>query len=486
MLAFLLKKVYNIILKSKYKGEIMNTKGFLAALLSAAICTASISSASVSATEVKFDIPVCLAQSLHGSVDYKTGTYITNDYVNYRQGYSTAFETYGIIPKGTTVEVTEVFNGWGKINYNGKTAWFSLEYADYAQPVSQTTTTITTTTPALTEKLGIYITTGDVYYRKGHKTESEAYGVIPKGSKVEVLEIYQGWGRTNYEGKDSWFYLKFADFYSESKITNPVTTSTTAAATTTTTTTITTTTSQATVSTAVTTDETPTILPLDLNYSEGDIDGNGIVDASDASTILLYYVKLQTGGVSWFNEKQILFADVNSDKKIDASDASLVLAYYCYTSTNKEFLKMKEWVSGNLVPPVETTTQPITTTTTQNIFTTTASNYTQTSTEKQSTTSSAETTTTTASETTTTTLSETATNNPQTRPTIILVCTAVDSLFFSPAPIKCATTTLAPTESPINNPSMRFIREPVEPTAANASFPAKLPTTMTSAALNTS
>ena len=41
-------------------------------------------------------------------------------------------------------------------------------------------------------------------------------------------------------------------------------------------------------------------------------------------------------------------------------------------------------------------------------------------------------------------------------------------------------------ESPINTLVKRLISEPVEPTAANASLPANLPTTIVSAALNKS
>ena len=395
----------------------MNKKGILSVLLSAAMVSASISTAAVYAEEVRFELPECLIQSLNKDNNYKTGTYITNDYVNYRQGYSTAFETYGIIPKGTKVEVTEIFNGWGKINYNGKTAWFKLEYGDYVAPVTTTTTTTTAvTTTSLSERLGIYVTNGDVYYRKGHSNNDAAYGVIPKGTKVEILEIYQGWGRTNYDGKDSWFYLKFADFLTDAKVTVPATTSTTSTTSTTTTATTTTTTKPVTTT-------TPVLLPLDLNFSEGDIDANGVVDASDASTVLAYYAQIQTGGVSCFNAKQILFADINNDKVIDASDASLILFYYSYASTTKDFISMKEMMACNFNPPAVTT--PQTTTTTSDTVTTTTNSSTTTgeaTTTSTTTTGEATTTSTTATgeettTSTTTTSEETTTSTTTTSET---------------------------------------------------------------------
>ena len=55
-----------------------------------------------------------------------------------------------------------------------------------------------------------------------------------------------------------------------------------------------------------------------MNYSEGDIDGNGIVDASDASTILAYYAQIQEGGsmtANEYQEKAHSFADY--PKKIE-------------------------------------------------------------------------------------------------------------------------------------------------------------------------
>lgn len=39
-------------------------------------------------------------------------------------------EVIGVIAKGTVVEVTAVLSGWGKISYNGRDGWISLEYAE--------------------------------------------------------------------------------------------------------------------------------------------------------------------------------------------------------------------------------------------------------------------------------------------------------------------------------------------------------------------
>lgn len=65
----------------------------------------------------------------------------------------------------------------------------------------------------------------------------------------------------------------------------------------------------------------------------GDIDGNGNVDATDASSVLSEYSLISTGGESSFNSRQTLQADVNHDNVIDANDASKILSYYSANST---------------------------------------------------------------------------------------------------------------------------------------------------------
>ena len=75
----------------------------------------------------------------------------------------------------------------------------------------------------------------------------------------------------------------------------------------------------------------------------GDMDGNGILDAVDASKMLAVYAKYSTGAAAP-TEEDTAVADVNKDGYIDAVDAAKVLAYYAHTSTGgkltiEEFLK---------------------------------------------------------------------------------------------------------------------------------------------------
>jgi hypothetical protein len=68
----------------------------------------------------------------------------------------------------------------------------------------------------------------------------------------------------------------------------------------------------------------------------GDVNGDGMVDARDASMILVYYAKMSTGGEGGFTEEQKKAADLNGDGFIDAKDASAVLAIYAKASTSAE------------------------------------------------------------------------------------------------------------------------------------------------------
>lgn len=71
-----------------------------------------------------------------------------------------------------------------------------------------------------------------------------------------------------------------------------------------------------------------------VSYSWGDVDGNGFVDAVDASMILSEYARVSSGGQSTFSSSQKACADVRKDGIIDAVDASAVLAEYARLSVS--------------------------------------------------------------------------------------------------------------------------------------------------------
>ena len=73
--------------------------------------------------------------------------------------------------------------------------------------------------------------------------------------------------------------------------------------------------------------------PRKEDFMLGDVDGDKIIDATDASAILADYALTQIKAPSEFTEDQAKAADIDGDTKIDATDASAVLSYYAYTKT---------------------------------------------------------------------------------------------------------------------------------------------------------
>jgi hypothetical protein len=142
--------------------------------------------------------------------------------------------------------------------------------------------------------------------------------------------------------------------------TSTTTTSTTSTTTTTTTTTKDkTTTSSTTTTTTTSNDKTTTTTVTDINettstttspvtqpdYTLGDVNNDGKINAVDASDVLAYYARISTNQEGGYTEEQKLAADVTHDGSINAVDASNILAYYAYVSTTKETpMSMEEYM----------------------------------------------------------------------------------------------------------------------------------------------
>lgn len=96
------------------------------------------------------------------SEEYKAGEYIitSDDGLYYRSGPGTENTAYGVLPYGTEVVVTEVKNGWGRINYNGYDAWIYLLYTSYKGNTQETT--VETTMPPESSTPVIEVLSGDI------------------------------------------------------------------------------------------------------------------------------------------------------------------------------------------------------------------------------------------------------------------------------------------------------------------------------------
>ncbi len=67
--------------------------------------------------------------------DVSAGYYVVSyDFLNVRAARSSSATKKGQLDKGELVRVSEVKNGWGRIEYEGGTAYISLDYADFVTP----------------------------------------------------------------------------------------------------------------------------------------------------------------------------------------------------------------------------------------------------------------------------------------------------------------------------------------------------------------
>ena len=195
---------------------------------------------------------------------------------------------------------------------------------------STTTTTIPTTTTSTTES----ITTTTIPTTTTYTTKSTTTTTIPATTTSTTKSTTTTTTTTSTTE-------------STTTTTIPTTTTSTTESTTTTTIPTTTTTTAETIISTTTTSETTTTVPTtseenpDTTTTEtiemgiyGDVDGNGIVDVSDAVAVLTYYAKRAAGLEVIFgetpeeNEAIFALADVDQDGIITVQDAVYILTYY--------------------------------------------------------------------------------------------------------------------------------------------------------------
>ena len=179
-----------------------------------------------------------------------------------------------------------------------KLAWYS---ADLAENSGDTTTTTTTTTSTTTTSNSTTSTTTTSNSTTSTTTASKSTTSTTTTSKFTTSTTTTSKSTTS--------------------------TTTTSKSTTSTTTTSKSTTSTTTTSNSTTSTTTTTTTPDGSEPKLGDVNKDGIINAVDASRILIFYAALNAGETE-VTENDIAVCDLNGDTMINAVDASLVLAYY--------------------------------------------------------------------------------------------------------------------------------------------------------------
>ena len=97
--------------------------------------------------------------------------------------------------------------------------------------------------------------------------------------------------------------------------------------------------------TTTTTTTTTAPEPWIREYMTGDVNGDGLINAVDASSVLVYYASVSSGEEGGYSYEQEQAADVNDDGVINAVDASCILAYFAYvSSSDEELLPIYEFI----------------------------------------------------------------------------------------------------------------------------------------------
>ena len=106
-----------------------------------------------------------------------------------RTGPATAFKSNGSYKQGNKVEILGQVDGWG---YTSK-GWISMRYVKSVAP------TYTTGVATITSGLNI---------RKEANADSEAVGTYQEGDVITILEVKNGWGKTD----KGWINLKYVNY----------------------------------------------------------------------------------------------------------------------------------------------------------------------------------------------------------------------------------------------------------------------------------
>ncbi|HSR03095.1 MAG TPA: SH3 domain-containing protein [Proteiniclasticum sp.] len=111
-------------------------------------------------------------------------TKVTTADLNMRTGPGTSYSVILVIPKGSTVTVTEYSGVWAKVNYSGKTGYCHTSYLKDSTASTETR-----------------YTTANLNMRTGPGTNYSVILVIPKASSVQVISSANGWAKLIYNGK---------------------------------------------------------------------------------------------------------------------------------------------------------------------------------------------------------------------------------------------------------------------------------------------
>ncbi|MBE6649430.1 MAG: hypothetical protein E7614_07935 [Ruminococcaceae bacterium] len=187
------------------------------------------SSEEPSSEEPSSEEPSSEESSSEEPYDYVSGTYKTTGSIYLREQPTTSSSILTVIPSGTEIVVTETSGIWGKTSYDGFDGYCGLKYTillnpteepPVEPPVQETPVSIITdgenrftVLPSTdTYNKGYYEVTSNLRLRADATTSSASLAIMSAGTKIQITEIKDGWGKTVYNQLTGWCSLEYCRF----------------------------------------------------------------------------------------------------------------------------------------------------------------------------------------------------------------------------------------------------------------------------------
>ncbi len=141
------------------------------------------------------DDPEPISPEDSNTADYSEGMYQTYANLHLRKEPSLRSDILGVIPSGTSLEITGISGEWGMCDWNGMTGWISM---NYCTPMTALYITGNYSTDQNTLNL-----------RSASSISASVIGYVPPQTTFSVSKVSGNWGYTTINGKVGWISLQY-------------------------------------------------------------------------------------------------------------------------------------------------------------------------------------------------------------------------------------------------------------------------------------
>lgn len=150
------------------------------------------------------------------------GTGKVNDSdVRYRKSAGTSGAVIGSIPKGTSVKLTGIDNGWYQLSYNGKTGYMRSDYIDVISVNGEATEKAKESDTPKEDAIAAIVTADYVNFRTNPSTDSSIIRTLNKNAEITILSKSGNWYKIIYNGVIGYMSSSYVAETSAEKKTEP-------------------------------------------------------------------------------------------------------------------------------------------------------------------------------------------------------------------------------------------------------------------------